>query len=46
MYYSGFYPMHLALLTVTSNLMPMAWWIPISKKPFRFLIAISRKNHI
>jgi flavin reductase (DIM6/NTAB) family NADH-FMN oxidoreductase RutF len=45
MYYSGFYPMHLALLTVASNLMPMAWWTPISKEPFRFLIAMDRKNH-
>jgi flavin reductase (DIM6/NTAB) family NADH-FMN oxidoreductase RutF len=45
MYYSGFYPMHLALLTVANNLMPMAWWTPISKEPFRFLIAMDRKNH-
>jgi flavin reductase (DIM6/NTAB) family NADH-FMN oxidoreductase RutF len=45
MYYSGFYPMHLALLTVASNLMPMAWWTPISKEPFRLLIAMDRKNH-
>jgi flavin reductase (DIM6/NTAB) family NADH-FMN oxidoreductase RutF len=37
--------MHLALLTVASNLMPMAWWTPISKEPFRFLIAMDRKNH-
>jgi hypothetical protein len=26
MYYTGFHPTHLALLTVASNLMPMAWW--------------------
>jgi flavin reductase (DIM6/NTAB) family NADH-FMN oxidoreductase RutF len=44
-YYSGFYPMHLALLTVANNLMPMAWWTPISKEPFRFLIAMDRKNY-
>jgi flavin reductase (DIM6/NTAB) family NADH-FMN oxidoreductase RutF len=44
-YYSGFYPMHLALLTVADNLMPMAWWTPISKDPFRCLIAMDRKNH-
>jgi flavin reductase (DIM6/NTAB) family NADH-FMN oxidoreductase RutF len=37
--------MHLALLTVASNLMPMAWWTPISKEPFRFLVAMDRKNH-
>ena len=28
MYYSGFYPMQLALLTVADNLMPLAWWTP------------------
>jgi flavin reductase (DIM6/NTAB) family NADH-FMN oxidoreductase RutF len=44
-YYSGFYPMHLALLTVANNLMPMAWWTPISKEPFRLLITLDRKNH-
>jgi flavin reductase (DIM6/NTAB) family NADH-FMN oxidoreductase RutF len=37
--------MHLALLTVSSNLMPMAWWTPVSKEPFRLLIAMDRKNH-
>jgi flavin reductase (DIM6/NTAB) family NADH-FMN oxidoreductase RutF len=37
--------MHLALLTVANNLMPMAWWTPISKEPFRLLIAMDRKNH-
>lgn len=45
MYYSGFYPMQLALLTVADNLMPLAWWTPISKAPFRLLIAIDQKNH-
>ncbi len=45
MYYSGFYPMHLALLTVAGNLMPMAWWTPFSKAPLRFVIAVDRKNH-
>ena len=44
-YYSGFYPMHLGLLAVASNVMPIAWWTPISKEPFRFLLAIDRKNH-
>jgi flavin reductase (DIM6/NTAB) family NADH-FMN oxidoreductase RutF len=37
--------MHLALLTVAENLLPMAWWTPISKAPFRMLIAMDRKNH-
>ncbi len=44
-YYSGFYPMHLGLLAVATNVMPIAWWTPISKEPFRFLLAIDRKNH-
>lgn len=44
-YYSGFYPMHLALLGVGENLMPLAWWTPVSKEPFRFLIAMDRRNH-
>jgi flavin reductase (DIM6/NTAB) family NADH-FMN oxidoreductase RutF len=25
--------------------MPLAWWTPISKDPFRFLIAMDRSNH-
>jgi hypothetical protein len=44
-YYSGFYPMQLALLTVADNLMPLAWWTPISKAPFRLILAIDEKNH-
>lgn len=44
-YYSGFYPMHLALLSVASNVLPVAWWTPVSKDPFRFLVAIDRRNH-
>jgi len=45
MYYSGFYPMHLGLLTVGDNLMPIAWWTPVSKEPFRFLLAMDRRNY-
>jgi len=44
-YYSGFYPLHLALLVVGDNPSPVAWWTPISKEPFRFLIAIDRRNY-
>ncbi|MGQ9511510.1 MAG: flavin reductase family protein [Thermaceae bacterium] len=44
-YRSLFYPMHLALLSVERNFMPMAWWTPVSKEPFRFLLAVDRKNH-
>jgi flavin reductase (DIM6/NTAB) family NADH-FMN oxidoreductase RutF len=43
-YWAGFYPMHLGLLTVGENLMPIAWWTPVSKDPFRFLLAIDRRN--
>ncbi|MFN4070211.1 MAG: flavin reductase family protein [Thermus caldifontis] len=44
-YRSFFYPMHLALLSVGENFMPLAWWTPVSKEPFRFLFAMDRKNH-
>ena len=44
-YYSGFYPMHLALLSVARNVLPVAWWTPASKEPFRFVVAIDRRNH-
>ena len=37
--------MHLALLAVGRNLMPLAWWTPISKDPFRLLIAMDRQNY-
>ena len=37
--------MHLALLTVGENFLPLAWWTPISKSPFRFLIAVERENY-
>ncbi len=45
MYRAFFYPMRLALLAVGRNFMPMAWWMPASKEPFRFLLAVDRKNH-
>ncbi|MBU6281429.1 flavin reductase [bacterium] len=44
MYFSGFYPMHLALLVVGDNPMPIAWWTPVSREPFRFLLAMDRRN--
>lgn len=44
-YRSFFYPMRLALLSVGRNFMPMAWWTPVSKEPFRLLLAVDRKNH-
>ena len=44
-YRSSFYPKHLALLAVGRNVMPLAWWTPVSKEPFRLLIAMDRRNH-
>jgi flavin reductase (DIM6/NTAB) family NADH-FMN oxidoreductase RutF len=44
-YCSSFYPMHLALLAVERNVMPLAWWTPISKDPFRFAFAMDIENH-
>lgn len=43
-YEASFYPMHLGLLSVRDNLMPIAWWTPVSKDPFRILLAIDRAN--
>lgn len=40
-----YYPLHLALLTVGENMMPIGNWTVISKDPFRFLIAMSVGNH-
>ncbi|MDM7325304.1 MAG: flavin reductase family protein [Thermus sp.] len=44
-YRAFFYPMRLALLSVGENFMPLAWWTPVSKKPFRILFAMDRGNH-
>lgn len=42
---SLFFPLHLALLTVGDNLMPIGYWTVISKDPFRFLISMGVGNH-
>ncbi|TBH21561.1 flavin reductase family protein [Thermus thermamylovorans] len=44
-YRAFFYPMRLALLCVGENFMPLAWWTPVSKEPFRLLFAMDRGNH-
>lgn len=44
-YRAFFYPMRLALLSVGENFMPLAWWTPVSKEPFRLLFAMDRENH-
>lgn len=42
---STFFPLHLALLTVGQNMMPIGYWTVISKKPFRFFISMGVGNH-
>jgi flavin reductase (DIM6/NTAB) family NADH-FMN oxidoreductase RutF len=42
---ASYFPLHLALLSVGENLMPIGNWTVISKEPFRFLIAMSVGNH-
>lgn len=44
-YNTQYFPLHLALLTVGENMMPIAHWMVISKQPFRFLIAMQLGNH-
>jgi flavin reductase (DIM6/NTAB) family NADH-FMN oxidoreductase RutF len=40
-----FFPLHLALLTVGENMMPLGYWTVVSKDPFRFLISMGVGNH-
>lgn len=40
-----FFPLHLSLLTVGENMMPIGYWTIISKDPFRFLISMGVGNH-
>lgn len=42
---AGFFPQHLALVTVGENLLPMGYWTVISKNPFRFLLCMGVGNH-
>ena len=42
---ANFFPLHLALLTVGENMMPMGYWTVVSKEPFRFLITMGVGNH-
>lgn len=37
--------MPLAVVTVGQNPFAAAWWMPVSKKPFRFAVAVDRRNH-
>lgn len=40
-----FFPLHLALLTVGDNMMPLGYWTVVSKDPFRFLISMGVGNY-
>lgn len=42
---ANYFPLHLALLTVGENMMPMGYWTVVSKEPFRFLISMGVGNH-
>ena len=40
-----YFPLHLALVSVGDNFLPMGNWMVIGKDPFRFLIAMGVGNH-
>ncbi len=42
---STFFPLHLALLSVGENIMPIGYWTVVSKNPFRFYISMGVGNH-
>lgn len=42
---SKHFPLHLALLTVGENMMPIGYWTVISKEPFRIIISMGVGNH-
>lgn len=44
-YQAKYFPLHIGLLSVGENMMPIGNWTVISKEPFRFLIAMGVGNH-
>ena len=42
---SRYFPLHLALVSVGENFLPMGNWTVIGKDPFRFLLAMGVGNH-
>lgn len=40
-----FFPLHLALLSVGENMMPLGYWTVVSKDPFRLLISMGVGNY-
>ncbi|MBE2200420.1 MAG: flavin reductase [Anaerolinea sp.] len=42
---AGFFPQHVALVSIGNNMLPMGYWTVISKEPFRFLICMGVGNY-
>ncbi|MCB8965512.1 MAG: flavin reductase [Ardenticatenaceae bacterium] len=42
---AGFFPQHVALVSIGDNMLPMGYWTVISKEPFRFLICMGVGNY-
>jgi len=42
---SRYFPLHVALVSVGENFLPMGNWTVIGKEPFRFLLAMQVGNH-
>jgi len=40
-----FFPLHLLLVSVGDNMLPMEYWTLVSKDPFRFIISMGVGNH-
>jgi flavin reductase (DIM6/NTAB) family NADH-FMN oxidoreductase RutF len=40
-----FFPLHLSLVSVGDNMLPMGYWTVVSKDPFRFIISMGVGNH-
>ena len=40
-----YFPLHLSLVSVGHNMMPMGYWTLVSKEPFRFLISMGVGNY-
>jgi flavin reductase (DIM6/NTAB) family NADH-FMN oxidoreductase RutF len=45
LYSTGFFPLHLALLSCGENFFPLGYWTVVSKEPFRFLVSVGLGNH-
>lgn len=41
----NFFPVHLSLLSVGENMMPLGYWTLISREPFRMMISMSVSNY-